>query len=76
MSELVKTFKHSCSRLGEQFHSLEIRFSNFTAILELMTSNTYVVVVVADPDVQTAALRLNIRLARERFEELQQGLMN
>ncbi len=28
------------------------------------------------PTAETAALRLNIRLARERFEELQQGLMN
>ncbi|KAF8320583.1 rraga protein [Cantharellus anzutake] len=75
MSELIKTFKHSCSRLQEQFHSLEIRFSNFTAVLELMTSNTYVMAVVADTDVQTATLRLNIRLARERFEELQQGML-
>jgi len=73
VSELIKAFKVSCSRLQEQFHSLEIRFPNYTAVLELMTSNTYVMAIVADPEVQSATLKLNIRLARERFEELQAG---
>ncbi|KAG8978131.1 GTP-binding protein gtr1 [Tulasnella sp. 425] len=61
------------SKLQEQFNSLEIRFPHYTAVLEILTSNTYVMIIVADPDVQSAALRMNIRLAREKFEELQAG---
>ncbi|KAG8963422.1 GTP-binding protein gtr1 [Tulasnella sp. 419] len=73
ISELVKAFKISCSKLQEQFNSLEIRFPNFTALLEILTSNTYVMIVVADPNVQSAALKLNVRLAREKFDQLQAG---
>ncbi|KAG8908529.1 GTP-binding protein gtr1 [Tulasnella sp. 403] len=73
ISELIKAFKISCSKLQEQFSSLEIRFPNYTALLEILTTNTYVMVIVADPNVQSAALRLNVRLAREKFDELQAG---
>ena len=58
------------SRLQERFHSLEIRFPNYSAVLELMTTNTYVMAIIADPNVQNATIRMNIKLARERFEEL------
>lgn len=48
-SELIKAFKQSCSRLREEFHSLEMEFAEFTAVLDEMTKNTYVLVVVHDP---------------------------
>ncbi|KAF7980147.1 hypothetical protein HWV62_39595 [Athelia sp. TMB] len=70
-SELIKAFKHSCSRLREEFHSLEMELPEFTAVLDEMTKNTYVMVVVHDPTIETAAVKLNIRLARQKFEELQ-----
>jgi len=44
---------------------------DFTAVLDEMTRNTYVMVIVHDPTIETAALKLNIRLARHKFEELQ-----
>ncbi|KAG6837253.1 hypothetical protein H0H93_012258 [Arthromyces matolae] len=70
-SELIKAFKHSCSRVREEFHSLEMELYDFTAVLHEMTKNTYVLVIVHDPTIETAALRLNIRMARKKFEELQ-----
>ncbi|KAI0317574.1 Gtr1/RagA G protein conserved region-domain-containing protein [Amylostereum chailletii] len=70
-SELIKALKHSCSRLREEFHSLEMELPEFTAVLDEMTKNTYVLVVVHDPTIETAALKINIRLARQKFEELQ-----
>jgi len=73
ISELVKAFKISCSKLNEQFSSLEIRFPNYTALLEILTANTYVMIIVADPNVQSAALKMNVRLAREKFDQLQAG---
>jgi Ras-related GTP-binding protein A/B len=48
-SELVKGFRHSCSRLREEFHSLEMELPGFTAVLDELTRNTYIMVVVHDP---------------------------
>ncbi|KZT69760.1 rraga protein [Daedalea quercina L-15889] len=70
-SELVKAFKHACSRVREEFHSLEMELDDFTAVLDELTKNTYVLIVVHDPTIETAALKMNIRLARKKFEELQ-----
>ncbi|TFY58960.1 hypothetical protein EVJ58_g6080 [Rhodofomes roseus] len=70
-SELIKAFKHACSRVREEFHSLEMELDEFTAVLDELTKNTYVLIVVHDPTIETAALRMNIRLARSKFEELQ-----
>ncbi|TFK54679.1 hypothetical protein OE88DRAFT_1653111 [Heliocybe sulcata] len=71
-SELIKAFKYSCSRfLRQDFHALEMELAEFTAVLDELTKNTYVMIVAHDPTIETAALRLNIRLARRKFEELQ-----
>ncbi|KAF9014030.1 Gtr1/RagA G protein conserved region-domain-containing protein [Cyathus striatus] len=70
-SELIKAFKHACSRVREEFQSLELEFYDFTAVLDEMTRNTYVMVVVHDPTIETAAIKINIRMARNKFEELQ-----
>lgn len=50
-SELVKAFKHSCSRVREEFHSLEMELYDFTAVLDEMTRNTYVLIIVHDPTI-------------------------
>ncbi|KAI0647411.1 Gtr1/RagA G protein conserved region-domain-containing protein [Trametes meyenii] len=70
-SELIKAFKYSCARVREDFHALEMELPEFTAVLDELTRNTYVLIVVHDPTIETAALRMNIRLARSKFEELQ-----
>ncbi|KAF8891207.1 Gtr1/RagA G protein conserved region-domain-containing protein [Infundibulicybe gibba] len=70
-SELIKAFKHSCTRVREEFHSLEMELYDFTAVLDEMTRNTYVMVIIHDPTIETAAVKLNIRMARRKFEELQ-----
>ncbi|GBE81738.1 GTP-binding protein [Sparassis crispa] len=70
-SELIKAFKHACSRVREDFRSLEMELAEFTAVLDELTKNTYVLIVVHDPTIETAALKMNIRLARKKFEELQ-----
>ncbi|KAJ7355984.1 hypothetical protein DFH08DRAFT_955419 [Mycena albidolilacea] len=70
-SGLIKAFKHSCSRVHEESHSLEMELPEFSAVLDEMAKNTYVLVIVHDPTIETAALKLNIRMARRKFEELQ-----
>ncbi|KAF8633852.1 hypothetical protein AX15_001223 [Amanita polypyramis BW_CC] len=70
-SELIKAFKYCCSRVRGEFHTLEMELYDFSAVLDEMTRNTYVMVIVHDPTIETAAIKLNIRLARRKFEELQ-----
>ena len=91
-SEIIKALKHSCTRMREEFHALEMELPEFTAVLDGMTKNTYVLLIVHDPTIgmatplahhsalrradcrdpaETAALKINIRLARSKFEELQ-----
>ena len=50
-SELIKSFKHSCSRVREEFRSLEMELHDFTAVLDEMTRNTYVMVIIHDPTI-------------------------
>ena len=39
------------SKLQTQFKSMEVRNSSFSAFIDLLTPNTYVMVVISDPDV-------------------------
>ena len=87
-SELIKSLKHACARLREEFAGLEFELPECTAVLAEMTRNTYVLVIAHDRNIgtmpvlmprvghslrrtETAAIKINIRLARAKFEELQ-----
>ena len=50
-SELIKAFKYSCTRAREEFHSLEMELSEFTAVLDELTRNTYVLIIVHNPTI-------------------------
>ncbi|KXN92259.1 Ras-related GTP-binding protein A [Leucoagaricus sp. SymC.cos] len=75
-SELIKAFKYTCSRVREEFHTLELDLPDFSAVLDELTKNTYVLVILHDPTIETAAVKLNIRLARSKFETLQADSLN
>lgn len=52
ISELVKNLRGSCSsKLQVNFQSLELRGTTFSAYLDVFTSDTYLLVIVADPRV-------------------------
>lgn len=55
---------------------MEVRNSNFAAFIDLFTSNTYVMVVVSDPNIPSAATLINIRNARKHFEKLERESQN
>lgn len=71
VSNIIKQFKLSCSKLAAQFQSMEVRNSNFAAFIDVFTSNTYVMVIVSDPNIPSAATLINIRNARKHFEKLE-----
>jgi len=71
VSNIIKQFKLSCSKLGAKFQSMEVRNSAFAAFIDTFTSNTYVMVVMSDPTLPSEATLVNIRNARKYFEELE-----
>ncbi|PWZ02796.1 hypothetical protein BCV70DRAFT_197057 [Testicularia cyperi] len=76
VSQLIKDFKLCCQRLPAktstcEFVAVELRAPNFTAYIDSLTSNTYILVMCADPRIQMASIKLNLQLARDHFERLQ-----
>lgn len=72
VSNIIKQFKLSCSKLGAKFQSMEVRNSQFAAFINTFTSNTYIMVIMSsDPMMPSEAALINIRNARKYFEELE-----
>eukprot|EP01060_Flectonema_neradi_P028113 TRINITY_DN3782_c1_g1_i3.p1 TRINITY_DN3782_c1_g1~~TRINITY_DN3782_c1_g1_i3.p1 ORF type:complete len:335 (+),score=37.12 TRINITY_DN3782_c1_g1_i3:119-1123(+) len=70
ISNIIKQFKLTAFRQGSQVQSMEVSNSRFTAFVDQFTSNTYVMVVLSNKSIPRAATKLNISLARQKFEQL------
>jgi Ras-related GTP-binding protein A/B len=75
VSNIIKQFKLSCSKLAAQFQSMEVKNSNFAAFIDGFTPNTYVMVIMSDPSIPSAATLINIKNSRKHFEKLE-GVKN
>ncbi|XP_065568589.1 ras-related GTP-binding protein A-like [Artemia franciscana] len=73
VSNIIKQFKLSCSKLAAQFQSMEVRNSTFAAFIDCFTANTYVMVVSSDPSIPSAATTLNIKNAKRHFEKIEKA---
>lgn len=73
VSNIIKQFKLSCSKIGAQFNSMEVRNANFAAFIDRFTSNTYSMVILSDTTVPSALTLMNINNARQQFERLEQS---
>lgn len=71
ISNIIKQFKLSCSKLAAQFQSMQVSNSNFSAYIDVFTPNTYVMVIISDPVISSAATLINIKNARKHFEKLE-----
>ncbi|KAF6038479.1 RRAGA [Bugula neritina] len=71
ISNIIKQFKLSCSKLAASFQSMEVRNEKFAAFIDLFTPNTYVMVIMSDPTISSAATLMNIKNARKHFERLE-----
>ena len=69
ISNIVKQFKLSCGKAQSQFQGMQVRNSRFSAFIDAFTANTYIMVIVSNPHVHTAATLLNIHNARNHFEK-------
>ncbi|BGP45788.1 GTP-binding protein gtr1 [Rhodotorula kratochvilovae] len=70
ISTMVKAFKLGCSKIRSPFSSLTISTPHYTAVLDALSPETYILVV-ARGEIQPAAIELNIRLARPHFAKLE-----
>ncbi|KNC98778.1 small GTP-binding protein domain [Spizellomyces punctatus DAOM BR117] len=73
ISNIIKQFKLSCSKSQAQFQCMEVRSSTFASFIDVLTPNTYVMVIMSDPTIQSAATVINIAAARTHFERIEQG---
>ena len=71
ISNIIKQFKLSSFKIAAQFYSMEVRNSNFSAFFEVLTANTYIMVIVPDSKIPSEAILLNVKNARTHFEELE-----
>lgn len=71
ISNIIKQFKLSCSKLAASFQSMEVRNSGFAAFIDVFTTNTYAMVIMSDPTIPSAATLINIKNARKHFEKLE-----
>jgi len=73
ISNIIKQFKLSCNKMQSFFRSIEVRNSSFAAYIELFTANMYIMVVMSDPQVCSAAVQLNINNAKRYFKDTDQS---
>jgi len=72
ISNIIKQFKLSCSKTQTQFKSMEVMNKNFTAFIDVFTTNTYIMIIISNPRIQPAATMLNVKAARGHFEKFVQ----
>eukprot|EP01133_Synstelium_polycarpum_P008695 gene8695-10215_t len=69
ISTIIKQFFLSCSKSQANFQSMEVRNSNFAAFIDAFTSNTYIMVIMSDPTIESSATLMNIQVAKSHFEK-------
>ncbi|BFZ56579.1 GTP-binding protein gtr1 [Savitreella phatthalungensis] len=73
ISNIVKLFKLSCSKMQASFTSFEMRGQNFSAFITQYTPDTYILVVIGQSSTgsgcpqESATTLVNIEMARQRF---------
>ncbi|EDV28405.1 Ras-related GTP-binding protein A [Trichoplax sp. H2] len=73
ISNIIKQFKLSCSKMQSNFQSMEVRNSEFAAYVEEFTNNTFVMVVISDIAIPSTALLINIKNARKYFDKIEKN---
>lgn len=73
ISNIIKSYRQSCSKLRSQLQSIIVESHNCKAVIEALTSNTYLMLVLNAESTNKNLAILNIRAVREKFEELEQA---
>lgn len=71
ISNIVKQFKQSCTKMSSNFTAFELRAHSFSAFIDVLTPNTYILVVMPANAAESATTLMNIAVARKHFEKLE-----
>ncbi|KAI5841003.1 Gtr1/RagA G protein conserved region-domain-containing protein [Morchella snyderi] len=71
ISNIVKQFKQSCTKMASNFTAFELRAHMFSAFIDVLTPNTYILVVMPANAAESATTLMNIAVARKHFEKLE-----
>ena len=71
ISNIVKQFKQSCTKMSSNFTAFELRAHTFSAFIDVLTPNTYILVVMPANAAESATTLGNIAVARKHFEKLE-----
>lgn len=72
VSNIIKQFKLGCSKSQAQFVSMEIRNPGMSIFIQGLTSNTVIMIVISNSDIQSAIPLLNVENARSHFDAIEQ----
>jgi len=75
ISNIIKQFKLSCSKIAAHFEFMEVRNRYFSCFIDQFTPNTFVCIVTNSCDIPTALVKKNIQLAKPVFERLERESM-
>ncbi|KAJ3261731.1 Interleukin-4 receptor subunit alpha [Boothiomyces macroporosus] len=78
VSNIIKQFKLSCSKSQAHFQTMELRNNQMSLFIQPLTSNTYILVVLSDPNIRIILTNiessipiLNIQAAKNHFEKIE-----
>lgn len=73
ISNIIKTYKQSCSKLRSQLQTLTLHGTNCSAYIDNLTNNTFVMVVMppGDSEAEGNTIVANIKGAKEWFEKIE-----
>jgi len=69
VSNIIKNFKLSCRKTAAHFVNMEVRNANCSVFIDLFTTNTYIMVVLSDPTIQSTVTLANIAVAKKHFAQ-------
>lgn len=76
ISNIIKTFKQSCSKMRSQFQTVSLHGRFCSAYIDTLTANTFIMVVMPtankmNSDVDGNTIMTNIRASRDWFEQIE-----
>lgn len=73
VSNIIKQFKLSCTKSQTQFQSMMIKSKDSTIFLDILTPNTYIMMIITDSKIEPQATLINIHSVRSHFQEIEQN---
>jgi Ras-related GTP-binding protein A/B len=50
---------------------MEIKLEEFACFIDILTPNTYAMIILSNPEIEPAVIKYNIQAARKQFEKLE-----